>query len=384
MDELRALLSAWQTAIAGAANRRDGSLRLGAPEFNSLHRSLAEAAEHAELGALKETLGHANLLFGASGQNGHLAGLLFSLGDLVQAAHWYRLSGDLERSRLIAERALLELGRFRPNGETHLHPPQYWPYLLEMQGDAAVCVDPDKARQFYAEASDAFDSQDEQTQAFESVQIFPGEYTSYMQEHFLPWNPGIHNRGRERIGHKTHCWLLVQPDFDPDYLRQQMTGLTQLHAVAFAAACCERMLPGYVRFQAQTGWGDADGLRDALDVIWSLLEGEDVSPERLQAIRDRCERVIPDTEDFETPAVSDALDASSSISETLALCLDGDISHAINVAAVAMDTAERLAQESERMRREWTDQVTFLLTLRAFDLPDRYWIGLFRLALQQR
>jgi hypothetical protein len=51
---------------------------------------------------------------------------------------------------------------------------------------------------------------------------------------------------------------------------------------AFAAACAERLAPGYARFSARNGRGDPDMLEDALRDLWDDLEGQNVAEPILQ------------------------------------------------------------------------------------------------------
>jgi hypothetical protein len=43
-------------------------------------------------------------------------------------------------------------------------------------------------------------------------------------------------------------------EFDP--LEKELEDLPGLHRVAFAAACCERMVPNYSAFYRMYDWGD--------------------------------------------------------------------------------------------------------------------------------
>ena len=181
--------------------------------------------------------------------------------------------------------------------------------------------------------------------------------------------------------------MTVPPQFDPDYIYDQLSRLSSIHAVAFAASCCERMLPNYRRFQDQVGWGDTILLRTALDQAWQVVSAGNIPREYLRSLVEQCDHVTPDTEVFTTSLVSHALDASAAISETLELCVDGDLSHALRVATSSRDTVDMYIQKLEDLQpedsqfeekilnhplmvREWKNQVDTLQALAGHVLPD--------------
>jgi hypothetical protein len=137
--------------------------------------------------------------------------------------------------------------------------------------------------------------------------------------------------------------------FDPEDLGRKLAALPPYHRVAFAAACCERLLPNYAVFSRSDSWGDTGILRTALDEAWRAVERQEVDEPKLRSLLSECERIIPDTEDFDTPLVSAALDAGSAVLETLRLCLDGDQQRAVDVASFARDTVDMFIQERDDM-----------------------------------
>ncbi|HAG81307.1 MAG TPA: hypothetical protein DCL61_09060, partial [Cyanobacteria bacterium UBA12227] len=73
--------------------------------------------------------------------------------------------------------------------------------------------------------------------------------------------------------------------FEFDTLAQELEGLSPIHRVAFAAACCERMLPNYNTFCRQVDWGDPSVPRKALDEVWQILQGKPASAVRVEQFR---------------------------------------------------------------------------------------------------
>jgi uncharacterized protein YjaG (DUF416 family) len=138
--------------------------------------------------------------------------------------------------------------------------------------------------------------------------------------------------------------------FDPDSLRCDLDKLPPAHRVAFAAAaCCERLLPNYAAFAREVGWGKPETLRAALDSIWSNLGGRTVDHAEVNRLIERCDAVIPDTEDFENSSVSAALDAGAAVVGTLRSLVDGDTKHIVEVASYCRDTVHMYIQERDAL-----------------------------------
>ena len=123
----------------------------------------------------------------------------------------------------------------------------------------------------------------------------------------------------------------------PD-LSEKLQRLTVPQQIAFSASCSERLFPNYQAFFKEENWGDPDVMRVALDTVWDNLEEGVVPSKGLSELIEECDSVTPDTEDFETPLVSSALDAGTAIVGTLELCKDGDWNHAFEAAGFARDT----------------------------------------------
>jgi uncharacterized protein YjaG (DUF416 family) len=136
-------------------------------------------------------------------------------------------------------------------------------------------------------------------------------------------------------------------NFDPDLLEHEISRLPRAHRVAFAAACCERLLPNYAAFVREVHWGEPGLLRSALDYIWSAIAGGSVDGEEIHRLIRQCEDVIPDTEDFETSLVSAALDAGTAVIGTLRALLDGDTKHVVGVASYCRDTVHMYIQDRD-------------------------------------
>ncbi len=83
-----------------------------------------------------------------------------------------------------------------------------------------------------------------------------------------------------------------------DALEKEIEGLPPLHQVAFAASCCERLLPNYNVFSRLESWGNPSVLRTSLDEVWQILQGKQVDAATIRQLVEDCADVIPDSDDF--------------------------------------------------------------------------------------
>lgn len=130
-------------------------------------------------------------------------------------------------------------------------------------------------------------------------------------------------------------------------LAARLSSLDRRRTAAFAATCAERLLPYYKAFEARTGWGDADALRQAVDLTWEFTAGTELDKTIANSAIARCDKVTPDTEDFEDDLVSRALDAATTAAGALTLANGGPLADVVVVAETTLDAAFGLAQAAE-------------------------------------
>lgn len=131
--------------------------------------------------------------------------------------------------------------------------------------------------------------------------------------------------------------------FDEERLAASLGKLEHWKQIAFMAACCERMIPNYEKFSAETGFGDVAVLRKALDLAWKWIE-TGRSPSQLEALRDACDKQAPDTAQFGSVFTSSALDAANASAILLEAIEKPDEARPVEVASLARDTADLLIQ----------------------------------------
>lgn len=123
--------------------------------------------------------------------------------------------------------------------------------------------------------------------------------------------------------------------------------LSPWQRLAFVANCCERMIPNYRHFSAQSSFGDVNVLRNALDSVWLQVLGGGVNLD-LASLPERCEAQAPDPSEFASIYASSALDAATAISiAASAAATQTDVSAVMSVAELARDTVDLYIQMTE-------------------------------------
>lgn len=128
-----------------------------------------------------------------------------------------------------------------------------------------------------------------------------------------------------------------------DALEKELEGLSPLHRIAFAASCCQRLLPNYNAFSHQENWGNPSVLRTALDEVWQILQGKPVDATLIRRLIEDCSDVIPDLDDFTSPNLIydvEAQEAAIAICNTLEACLDPTSQQIIKVARCITNTLD--------------------------------------------
>lgn len=142
---------------------------------------------------------------------------------------------------------------------------------------------------------------------------------------------------------------MVLPAFNANSLRTRLIKLDSALQLAFGAVCCERLLPNYIAFQSDTGWGNVAPIRKALDFVWSSLESKSLDTQAVKSITESCESVAPDSEDFESLYVSSAQDACFAVCGLLDYLLENDVDKIVQAATYATDSVDLYVQEIENM-----------------------------------
>jgi len=106
-------------------------------------------------------------------------------------------------------------------------------------------------------------------------------------------------------------------------LEKEIAELPPAHRIAFAASCCERMIPNYSAFSRAEGWGDPAMMRTALNEVWQILQGKLVDAERIHQLQEYCNGAVPEFDYLNNTIYAyGALQSAQSICHCLELCLN--------------------------------------------------------------
>jgi uncharacterized protein len=143
---------------------------------------------------------------------------------------------------------------------------------------------------------------------------------------------------------------MLLPAFNHDTLKNRLRKLSDEQQLAFGAACCERLLPNYLAFQTETGWGDLKTIRSALDLVWSCLCRESLSSSKeVKLLITCCESVAPNSEYFVSLYLTSAQDACFAICGLLDYLIESDVDKIVKTATYATDSVDLYVQEIENM-----------------------------------
>lgn len=143
--------------------------------------------------------------------------------------------------------------------------------------------------------------------------------------------------------------------FEFDTLEQELEKLHVFHRVAFAAACCERILPNYNAFCRMYDFGDPSVLRNALDEVWEILQGKQIDELRIEQLINNCgsDNIAPDSLDFGSDSYK-SIQVLDAICKTLRACGEPTTRKILTVVEHARNTIEFcVAWEDESFNISW-------------------------------
>ncbi len=156
---------------------------------------------------------------------------------------------------------------------------------------------------------------------------------------------------------------MALPAFNGETLKGRLNKMDKKRQLACGATCCERLLPNYLAFQQDTGWGDISPIRNALNLVWSFLEDCQLpNAQEIRKITAHCEFVIPDSEKFESLYVSSAQDACFAVCNLLDFMIDSDVDKIVLAARYATDSVDLYVQELENMEPNTSELEQKILT----------------------
>lgn len=111
--------------------------------------------------------------------------------------------------------------------------------------------------------------------------------------------------------------------------------------LTFAYLTCERLYPNYVYFSNNFDFGEKNALKKAINFIYdNLLISEFVNEEEIRAYITSIDINTPFPHNFETELASSALDACTSIEESLMFMIDKKVTRLNSISIFATDTVD--------------------------------------------
>jgi hypothetical protein len=142
---------------------------------------------------------------------------------------------------------------------------------------------------------------------------------------------------------------MLMPAFNSSTLKERLKRLDTKRQLTFGVLCCERLLPNYLAFQKDSGWGDVAPVRQALDYVWAFLCGQQLDPQEIKKSIELCESAAPNSDDFVSLYVTSAQDACFAVCGLLDYLLESDVDKIVQAATYATDSVDLYVQEIENM-----------------------------------
>lgn len=142
---------------------------------------------------------------------------------------------------------------------------------------------------------------------------------------------------------------MAMPAFDAQLLKDRLAALSLEKKLAFGVLCCERLLPNYLAFQKDSGWGDDAHVRNALDCATSFVLGKKPNLQEIKTASAACESAAPNSDDFSSIYVTSAQDACFSICSLLDCLIEEDVGKIVRAAIYATESVDLYVQEIEAM-----------------------------------
>ena len=143
--------------------------------------------------------------------------------------------------------------------------------------------------------------------------------------------------------------IMAMPAFDAQVLKDRLSALDLEKKITFGVLCCERLLPKYLAFQQDSGWGDAAHVRNALDCAENFALGQRPSLQEIKTASAACESAASNSDDFSSIYVTAAQDACFSICSLLDCLIEEDVNKIVRAAIYATESVDLYVQEIEAM-----------------------------------
>src|SRR5437879_12670076 len=121
--------------------------------------------------------------------------------------------------------------------------------------------------------------------------------------------------------------------FDELAMRRKLEALSEPKQLAFLLLLCERMMPGFRKFGADTNFG-ISRYQECLENGWLSL-GEQPHRSISEEEAEECYRSAPDTERFDHTLTSAAVNAPLSLGLLMSFLSEGNLDNIVEAAGLA-------------------------------------------------
>ncbi len=128
--------------------------------------------------------------------------------------------------------------------------------------------------------------------------------------------------------------------FNKIKLIESLKPLSNEYRVAFAASCCERLVPNYDAFWVIENWGEPQVLHDAIEKVWAYVDGISPSKEEINSLILACNDIMPDTEEFSSIFTGLAVNSVAAIIHTLRASIEADLEELASVGSLAVECVD--------------------------------------------
>lgn len=136
----------------------------------------------------------------------------------------------------------------------------------------------------------------------------------------------------------------MESEFNEDELKRKLVKLPFWKQLVFLLIVCQRLIPSFRAFAAETGFQGENELSGLLKKAWnSLLNG--VSRTDFSSEAALAESLAPDTEDFDSVLVSSALDAAVATSLLMKAFSDQQTDTIVEAVTLVRDSVDMYVQE---------------------------------------
>jgi len=136
--------------------------------------------------------------------------------------------------------------------------------------------------------------------------------------------------------------------FSDTQLRQKFDAFPYWKSLVFILIICQRLMPSFRAFSEQTGYAGEKSLAGFIEKAWNTLSTGTSSVDYSSEMR-AAEALAPDTENFESPLVSSALDTAVAVSLLMKAFKVEETGIAVDVATLIRDSIDMYIQDLEQI-----------------------------------